>query len=55
MIDLHVLQLLLTSWFITMLGITSDSTTKPGTRRMIRLLNVGLVAFVLINVYYSKQ
>lgn len=50
MIEPHTLQLMLTTYFIFMLGITSDSKTTASMRRFIRYFNVFLVLFVAVNI-----
>ena len=54
MIDLHVLQLCLTTYFITMLGFTSDPQTTRAGRTAIKVSNIALIGFVIGAILTSK-
>jgi hypothetical protein len=46
MIEIHDLQICLTTYFITMLGITSHPQTKLATRKALQIFNVLIVCGV---------
>ena len=48
--DLHVLQICLTTWFITMLGFTSDPRTHPHFRTGVQVINLIGALFILRRV-----
>ena len=52
--DIHVLQICLTTWFITMLGFTSDPRTNDNVRLIIQVINVLGAFFIIAPLMYLK-